>query len=76
MRAYAREAGRDPSAIGIESMVQLVSRPIEQSVEAVRAFKADGGTHMSCSTIDAGLRTPEEHIDAIRRFKETLGALD
>ncbi len=72
IHAYAREAGRDPSAIGIESMVQLVSRPVEHSVEAVRAWEARGGTHMSCNTMNAGLSTADQHIDALRLFKQAL----
>ena len=30
-------------------------------------------THLSINTMRAGLQGPDQHIDAIRRFKEAVG---
>ena len=72
MRQYAREAGRDPSAIGIEGRVQLAGGTPELWDETVKAWKGLGATHVSVNTMNAGLRSPEEHIKAITQFKEAV----
>ena len=36
----------------------------------IDAWKNLGATHLTFNTMKAGLRTPADHIDAIRRFKE------
>ena len=33
-----------------------------------------GATHVSVDTMGAGLKTPQDHIAAIRRFKAVVGA--
>ena len=72
MRQYAREAGRDPSAIGIEGRVQLAGGTPELWVETVKAWEGLGATHVSVNTMNAGLRSPEEHIRAVTQFKEAV----
>ena len=72
MRAFAREAGRDPNSIGIEGRVNIGQRPPEEWVKEFLAWKKLGTTHVSVNTMKAGLPTPQAHIDAIRRFKETV----
>ena len=69
IRSYAREAGRDPSAIGVEGTAALGKGTVEQAAERLQAWKAVGATHVTFNTMNAGLRTPDDHIDAIRRFK-------
>jgi len=39
-------------------------------MKEIDAWKTLGATHITFNTMKAGLRTPAEHIDAIRRFKE------
>ena len=75
MRVYAREEGRDPSSIGIESWVAIRNRPPEEWVRDVTAWKELGATNISVSTMGAGLASPDGHIDAIRRFKEATDGL-
>ena len=67
---YAREAGRDPSTIGIEGRVKIADGPPDFWAKRLKEWEGLGASHVSVSTINAGLRTPEEHINAIRRFKE------
>ena len=73
MRAHAREAGRDPSAIGIEARIDISDVPQDLWVQRAKAWETLGATHLSVNTMRAGLATPGDHIDAIRRFKETVG---
>jgi probable F420-dependent oxidoreductase len=74
MRGYAREAGRDPSAIGIEGRINITDGDPDFWVKQAKAWEDMGATHVSVNTMSAGLRSPQEHIDAIRRFKEALDA--
>jgi probable F420-dependent oxidoreductase len=72
IRAYAREAGRDPSNIGIEGRFSIAGTTPGDWAEVVEKWKDVGATHLSVNTMGAGLRSPQEHIEAIQRFWETV----
>ncbi len=74
LHSYTREAGRDPSEVGIEGGVQLGKRTVEQCAELAKAWEPLGGTHVTFNTMASGLRTPDDHIDAISRYKAALGS--
>ena len=84
LHQYARDAGRDPAEIGIEARVNMnwgaptggrrfadVRSPEACAAEAVRWGEV-GGTHVTLNTMDADLATPDEHLNAMRRFKAAL----
>jgi probable F420-dependent oxidoreductase len=73
MREYARQAGRDPAAIGIEGRLSFAGGNPDLWAHAAEAWQKLGATHLSVNTMRAGLRSPDEHIKAIRQFKEALG---
>src|SRR5581483_755221 len=68
VRAYAREAGRDPSRIGIEGRISHGQNSEETWRKELEAWKTLGATHASFNTMKAGLGSPRAHLDAIRRF--------
>ena len=72
---YAKKAGRDPKAIGIEGRIGLADQgsPDDWNKEA-GAWAKIGATHLSVNTMGAGLKGPDQHIAAIRRFKEAVSA--
>jgi len=72
MREYARQAGRDPSTIGIEGRIGLATDKQEDWEKLSAAWNEVGGTHLSVNTMKAGLKGPDQHIDAIKRFKEAV----
>jgi probable F420-dependent oxidoreductase len=73
MREYARQAGRDPKSIGIEGRIGLASGGSPQDWnKSAEAWAEVGATHLSVNTMGAGLGGPDQHIDAIRRFKEAV----
>ena len=72
MRGYAREAGRDPSTIGIEGRISIADGDPELWRDRAEAWKNLGATHVSVMTTRAGPGSPQEHIEAIRRFKEAV----
>ena len=75
MYALAGEAGRDPSAIGIEGRTDIKNATEDDWATAVAAWHDLGATHLDVSTMGAGLETPQQHIDAIRKFKIVADAL-
>ncbi len=75
LRNYARQAGRDPDAIGIESWITIAGRDPDAWAEEARAWKAAGATHISVNTMRAGFDSVGAHIEAIRRFKDAVSGL-
>ena len=72
MREYAKAAGRDPLSIGIEGRVSISGGEPDDWSKAAAAWDEAGATHLSVNTMRAGLKGPDQHIDAIRRFKEAV----
>ena len=71
LRSYAREAGRDPAAIGFEGRAYLQDGPGRWTADA-DAWATLGASHLSISTMEGGLTTPDAHIDAFRRYREAI----
>ena len=70
---YAREAGRDPADIGIEGRTSVGGGNPDDWATEVQAWRALGATHLGVNTMGAGLQSPADHIDALRRFKVAAG---
>ncbi len=73
IRAYAEEAGRDPATIGIEGGVRIAEGGPDDWMKTVEVWRALGATHVCLNTMNAGLKTVAEHLDAVRRFHEAAG---
>jgi probable F420-dependent oxidoreductase len=73
LHGLIREAGRDPSAFGIEGRMTLAQVPPEQRMAELAAWRAMRGiTHLCVHTVGLGLKTPAEHVQALERFKKDL----
>ncbi|PKB79365.1 MAG: LLM class F420-dependent oxidoreductase [SAR202 cluster bacterium Io17-Chloro-G9] len=72
MRQYAKDAGRDPMSIGIEGRLNIADGNPEIWNKGAAAWDESGATHLSVNTMRAGLKGPDQHIEAIRRFKEAV----
>jgi len=72
LRGYARAAGRDPRTLAIEGRIALGQGGPEEWRKAVEEWRALGATHLSVSTMRAGLATPDAHVDAVRRFRAAV----
>jgi probable F420-dependent oxidoreductase len=70
----AAEAGRDPATIGMEGMADWQGDP-GQLAELARAWQEAGATHLSVSTMGAGLRTVDDHLDALASAAEAVKPL-
>jgi len=72
LKTYTRQAGRDPATIGIEAVVGLKDGDPDRWRQSVDAWQSLGATHLTVNTMNAGLASPQAHIDAIRRFKDAI----
>ena len=72
MQEHAVKAGRDPKAIGIEGRIGIAADKQEDWEKMAAAWDEVGATHLSVNTMKAGLKGPDQHIEAIKRFKETV----
>ena len=73
-QTYVREAGRDPADVGLDGRVSLADG-VEEAVRLTAVWQEMGATHVEFNTMNAGLGSVDEHIAAIRGFKEALGAV-
>lgn len=70
---YLEEAGRSPDEFGLEPRLLYGDGDPARWTETMEAWKAAGATHLSLNTMYAGLETPQQHIEAMRRFSEEVG---
>jgi probable F420-dependent oxidoreductase len=70
LHGYLRDAGRDPATFGIEGWVNYDAAGPERWRADLAAWEGWGATHASVRTFDCGLARPEDHLDAIRRYRE------
>lgn len=71
--SYTREAGRDPSEIGLEPKLDVsLGRPDAWHAH-VEGWRRLGATHLCVNTMGAGFRTPAEHIAALKEVARELG---
>lgn len=68
----ATEAGRDPSAIGMEGRVTWDDAGAEKVVDHVGRWRDAGASHVSVNTMGAGLGSVDGHLDALTLVAEAL----
>jgi probable F420-dependent oxidoreductase len=66
-------AGRSPDALGIEARLSVGQVPESGWASFVAGWRDLGATHLCVNTMGAGLRTPQEHIDLLRKVADVLG---
>lgn len=74
LREYARAEGRDPTSIGIEAFVHMAETPEEEWASLAQTWQEIGVDYLTFNLLGAGLKSPQEHINTIRRFKEVLSS--
>ncbi|MBM4440240.1 MAG: LLM class F420-dependent oxidoreductase [Candidatus Rokubacteria bacterium] len=73
VHGYAREAGRDPARLPLEGRVRFGGENPDGWKKQVEAWTALGAGSLIAETRNSGLRFPDEHLDALRRFKQLVG---
>src|SRR5256885_640563 len=72
LRGYITEAGRDPDTVGIEARLSAADGDLNEWVRQTEGWRKLGATHISLNTMGAGFKSPGEHIEAIRRYKQAV----
>ncbi len=72
IRQYAKDAGRNPDDVGIEGRSALARASLDECVAQAKDWEKLGAHYHTIVTMDVGLKTPDDHIEMIRRFKEAL----
>jgi probable F420-dependent oxidoreductase len=70
--AAAREAGRDPAAIGMEGRVTWGEGGLATVLDHVERWRASGASHLTVNTMGAGFESLDAHLHALT---ETAAAL-
>ena len=73
LRQSVAAAGRAPDAVGIEPRLNIGQVPESEWARYAERWRELGATHLCVNTMGAGLRSPQDHIDALRRVKDVLG---
>ncbi|MXW29873.1 MAG: LLM class F420-dependent oxidoreductase [Chloroflexi bacterium] len=72
-RNFVAEVGRSQDDVGVDARVALSRGGIDGALRDCETWIGWGATHVSFNTLRAGLGSADEHIDALRRFKEAAG---
>jgi probable F420-dependent oxidoreductase len=68
----AREAGRDPAAIGMEGRVTLGAGGPEKVAEQAERWREVGASHLTVNTMGAGLGGVDGHLAALAQVAKAL----
>jgi alkanesulfonate monooxygenase SsuD/methylene tetrahydromethanopterin reductase-like flavin-dependent oxidoreductase (luciferase family) len=69
----AREAGRDPVAIGMEGRVTWGAGGEDEVAHRMDKWRVAGASHVTVNTMRAGFATVDDHVDALTRVASVLG---
>ncbi len=70
VRSYVVEAGRDLSDFGVNGSVSMLNRSPDDWRKSLDAWASVAATHIHVSTAVSPSTTMEQHMDALRRFRE------
>jgi len=70
---YIDQAGRRLEDVGLNIVGVDITKPADWG-DLVGRWRHLGATHLDVITREVGFTKPQEHLDAIRRFKEALDA--
>ena len=72
IRGYLEEEGRDPGSFGFEAMMNYGDGPENWAAEVER-WRETGVDYVSMRTMNAGLESPRDHIEALERYWREVG---
>jgi len=71
-RRFVQEAGRDPARVPVEGRIAAAGGGPEEWKRGIAAFTEMGMTSVELTTMGAGYRGLDEHLAALRRFRELI----
>jgi alkanesulfonate monooxygenase SsuD/methylene tetrahydromethanopterin reductase-like flavin-dependent oxidoreductase (luciferase family) len=72
----AAEAGRDPTAIGMDARIRQGAGGTDDLVRDAQRWRDAGATHMSVDTMGSGLPGLDGHLEALAKAAEALQLAD
>jgi probable F420-dependent oxidoreductase len=72
----ASQAGRDPTAIGMDARVSWGAAGTDELIRNAGRWRDAGATHLSVDTMGSKLRGLDAHLDALARAGEALRLAD
>ncbi|HJW48050.1 MAG TPA: hypothetical protein VJ726_01385, partial [Candidatus Limnocylindria bacterium] len=69
-RRFVREAGRDPATVPVEGRIPAARSGPEEWKRGIQACRDIGMTSVELTTMGAGYRDLDEHLAALRSFRE------
>mgnify|MGYP001029966337 CR=1 FL=1 len=72
LHGYIREEGRDVNDVGIEGSVAVAGSTPEGCARQATEWEGLGVSHISVNTASARFTSVDQHVDSLRRFKDTL----
>ena len=73
VQAAAREAGRDPNAIGLEGNVHVRAESIDRTPDRVARWRDAGTVAVALNPLRDGARWPDGHLDLLLRAADAVG---
>jgi probable F420-dependent oxidoreductase len=72
LRGYLHEVGRAPESFGIEARLSLGQVPKAEWAAYADGWRGLGATHLCVNTMDMGLASPQDHVEALQQVKDVL----
>jgi probable F420-dependent oxidoreductase len=76
MHGYAREYGRNPKDIGLETSLAATRESQDGWAEEVQGWRKLGMTHLAVNTMRDGLLGVDAHLKRLALFREAVGPLE
>ncbi len=71
-RRLVQEEGRDPAKVPVEGRLPAAKSGPEEWKRGIEAFREMGMTGVELNTMGAGYRSLDEHLQALRQFREIV----
>jgi probable F420-dependent oxidoreductase len=71
----AREAGRDPSSLGLDATLLVGDKSDDEMVAEGQAWRELGATHLTVRTMNASLPSIDDHLSALQNAHALLAHL-
>ena len=72
LRAHLEEAGRDPSAFGIQAQAQIRNGNPDRWRQYADAWRDLGASHLAIASMNAGLSTGDDHLKAMEGWLQAI----
>ncbi len=73
LRSYIEDAGRKPEDFGIDIRVNISRQTPDEWAGYIESWRELGATHVAINTMGAGFENLQQHLDAIKQFKDHVG---